>query len=88
MLAVPGSVDQRPKQAALATIEQQKFRVPLHADQKRPAGILDGLHDAVQVAAADLQVGENTLEFRQNLSDNYTWGVTDILIDDDPFGLA
>ena len=46
--------DQRLKKMALAAHQQQKLRMPLHADQKGMLGVFDGLNDAVEVASTDL----------------------------------
>jgi hypothetical protein len=37
------------------------------------------------LSAGAQQVGDNTLAFTQNQNDTYRWGVTDILVSDDPF---
>ena len=47
------------------------------------AGVNDGLEDySLTLTTAQQQVGENTLEFRQQINTAFKWGVTDILIDD------
>jgi len=60
--AAAGAFDQDPKQPSLAGLVEQEFRVPLHTKHKRPPGELDGLDDAVEVAAGDHQAGAEAVD--------------------------